>query len=119
MSIIYGFALVALGCWATFTTVKTLASRGGWNEHRALVVIAVAFVASCWLPGVAMLAGAFEPWMPIPLGLCFLALIPLPCYFTWANHGWIRTGRRLLFLAVGAALVAAGFDWLPIAWFGL
>ena len=102
-----------------FTTFKTLASRGGWSEHRTLVVAGALFIASCFLPGITLLVGAFSPWMLIPLGLCYAALVPFPCYFKWANHGWIRTGRTILFLLVGAALVAAGLDWLPLAWFGL
>jgi hypothetical protein len=119
MSVIYGWALIALGCWAGFTTSRTLASRGGWREHRALVLVGVLFVASCFLPGVAMLATAFRPWMLVPLGLCYVVLVPLPCYFKWANHGRVRVGRAVLFLVVAAALVAAGLELLPLAWFGL
>ena len=99
--------------------VKTLASRGGWMEHRTLVLVGAAFVASCLLPGGALLTGAFAAWMLVPLGVCYVALVPLPCYFRWANHGRIRTGRTVLFLLVGAALVAAGLGWLPVSWFGL
>jgi hypothetical protein len=66
-----------------------------------------------------MLSGTFRPWTLIPLGLCYLALIPLPCYFRWANHGWPRTVRCVLFLLVGTALVAVGLEWLPVSWFGL
>jgi hypothetical protein len=117
--VIYGSALIVLGCWATFTTAKTLASRGGWKKHRTLVVVGAVFVTSCFLPGVAMPAGVFTPWMLIPLGLCYLALIPMPCYWRWANDGWIRTGRTVLFLMVGGALVAAGLGLLPVSWFGL
>jgi hypothetical protein len=117
--IIYGSALLALGCWATFTTSQTLTSRDWRTRHRWLVLIGVAFVASCFLPGLAMLAGMFEPWTLTPLGMCYVALIPLPCYFRWANHGWIRTGRNVLFLLVGLGLIAAGLDLLPVSWFGL
>jgi hypothetical protein len=119
VSVVYGSALVLLGCWATFTTFKTLASHGGWTEHRALVGVGAVFVASCFLPGIALLAGPFEPWMLIPLGVCYVVLIPFPCYFEWANRGWIRPGRTILFLLVGAALVAAGIGWLPASWYGL
>lgn len=119
MSVVYGWALIGLGCWAGFTTSKTLGSRGGWREHRTLVVVGAAFIASCFLPGLALLTGAFRPWMLVPLGLCYLALVPLPCYFRWANHGPVRTGRNVLFLLVGAALVAAGVGLLPPAWYGL
>ena len=119
MTVVYGSALVLLGGWATFTTIKTLTSRGGWSEHRMLVVAGVVFVAACLLPGIALLANAFQSWMLIPLGLCYAALVPFPCYFKWANHGWIRTGRTILFLLVGAALVTAGLGWLPLVWFGL
>lgn len=119
VSVLYGSVLIALGCWAAFTTSKTLASRGGWARHRVLVVVGVAFVASCLLPGIAMLSGAFRPWTLIPLGLGYLALIPLPCYWDWANHGWAHTGRTILFLSVAVALLAAGLGWLPVSWFGL
>jgi hypothetical protein len=116
---IYGSALVVLGCWAAFTTSKTLTSRGGWTEHRNLVVIGSVFVAACLLPGVAMLAEGFRSWMLIPLGLCYLALIPFPCYWTWANRGRMRTARTILFTLVGVGFVAAGLDLLPLSWFGL
>jgi hypothetical protein len=119
VSVIYGSALVLLGCWATFTTAKTLASGGGWKKNRTLVLLGLVFVASCFLPGGAMLAGAFRSWMLIPLGVCYIALIPMPCYFRWANHGRIRTARTILFGGVGGALVAAGLDVLPVSWFGL
>lgn len=119
MSLVYGSALVLLGCWATFTTSRTLASRGGWREHRSLVAIGAAFVLSCFLPGVALLAGAFEPWMLIPLGLCYVGLIPFPCYFRWANRGWVHTARTILFVLVSATLVAIGVGWIPVSWFGL
>lgn len=119
MLIIYGSALLALGCWATFTTSKTLTSRDWRTKHRGLVLIGVAFVASCFLPGSAMLTGVFEPWTLTPLGVCYVALIPFPCYFKWANHGRIRTGRNALFLLVGLGLIAAGLELLPVWWFGL
>lgn len=119
MSVAYGSALVLLGCWATFTTSKTLASPGGWSKHRALVILGVVFVASCFLPGVAMLIGAFKSWMLLPLGLSYLVLIPQPCYLKWANRGRIRTARTFLFLLIGAALLAAGLGLLPVSWFGL
>lgn len=117
--IVYGSVLVALGCWATFTTAKTLGSREWRTRHRALGLLGVAFVASCFLPGFAMLTGIFEPWTLIPLGGCYVALIPCPCYFKWVNHGRIRSVRGALFLLVGAGLMAAGFGLLPVSWFGL
>jgi hypothetical protein len=116
---IYGSALIALGCWAAFTSYRTLTSRGAWRKYRAMAVVGAAFIASCFLPGVAFLAGRFEHWMIIPLGLCYLALMRFPCYFEWANHGRIRTWRNVLFLLVGVALVAAGFGLLPSSLFGL
>lgn len=119
MSTIYGAALVLLGCWASFTTAKTVASSRGLSRHRSLIAVGAAFVASCFLPGIALLAGAFVPWMLIPLGVCYLLLLPMPCYWSWANHGSIRTGRTVLFLAVGAALIAAGSEIVPLRWFGL
>ena len=96
----YGSALLALGCWGAFTTWKT--------RDRTLACLGLVFVASCLLPGFALLAGRFGAWMLLPLGVCYLALIPFPCYFRWANHGRIRIARGLLFLLVGVALIAAG-----------
>lgn len=116
---IYGSALVLLGCWATFTSHRTLTSRGAWKKFRAMAIVSAAFIASCFLPGAAFLAGVFEPWMIVPLGLCYLALMRFPCYFEWANHGRIRTSRNVLFLLVGLSFVAAGFGFLPLSWFGL
>ena len=119
MHIFYGTVLIALGCWATFTTLKTVTSHDWRTTRRTLGLLGVAFVASCFLAGLAMLAGMFEPWMLIPLGGCYLVLIPFPCYLRWANHGWRRIGRSALFLLVGAGLIAAGLDLLPVSWFGL
>ena len=119
MPTVYGWILVALGCWAAFTTVQTVAASRGLREHRALAAIGVGFVATCFLPGIALLAEAFAPWMLIPLGTGFLFLLPFPCYFSWANEGWIRTARNLLFAAVGTALVAAGLGLVRLGWFGL
>jgi hypothetical protein len=116
---IYGSALVALGCWGAFTTSTTLASRERRQRHRTLGILGAAFVGACFLPGFAMLTGMFRPWTLIPLGLCYLALIPFPCYFKWANRGRVRTVRAVLFLLVGTGLVAAGLGLLPVSWFGL
>lgn len=118
-STIYGSSLVVLGGWASFTTLKILVSRGGRRRHRTLVVVGGIFVAACLLPGISLLVGAFAPWMLIPLGLCYIALIPHPCYFKWANRGRIRSLRTVLFLSVGGALIVAGLGWLPLSWFGL
>ena len=116
---IYGSTLVALGCWATFTTWRTLRSRE-WRARRGeLGLLGIVFVASCFLPGFALLAGRLESWMVLPLGACFVALIPYPCYFKRANRGRIRTARSLLFLLVGAGLIGAGLGVLPVSWFGL
>ena len=119
MLIVYGSALVALACWATFTTWKTVAAGGWRSTRRTLGPLGTVFVASCLLPGVAMLSGRFAPWMLIPLGVCYLLLIPFPCYFKWANEGWVRKGRVLLFLLAGAGLIAVGVELLPVAWFGI
>jgi hypothetical protein len=119
LTTIYGSALVLLACWATYTTSRVFTSRGGWRGHRTLVVVGVIFVASCLLPGIALLAVRFEPWMLIPLGVSYLALLPLPCYWYWANHGWLHVGRTVAFLLVGTAFVAAGLGLIPLSWFGL
>lgn len=119
MSTLYGSILVALGAWAAYTTARTVSASRGLRRHRTLVLVGACFVASCLLPGVALLALAFAPWMLVPLGACFLALLPMPCYFSWANDGWIRAGRNVLFSAVGAALLAAGIGVLPLRWLGL
>ena len=108
MSTAFGAALVLLGCWGLLTLSRTLASRGGLREHRAIFLVGLAFVASCFLPGLALLAEAFRPWMLIPLGLCYAALIPLPCYFKWANDGWVWRARAVLYVLIAVGLVAAG-----------
>ena len=114
MNLLGGGVLVALGCWGLFTTSRTLGSRGGWDEHRRLVLVSVAFVASCFLPGAALLGERFRPWMLVPLGVCYWALIPFPCYFKWASRGWINTARRVLFFLTGAWLVAMGTGLLAL-----
>jgi hypothetical protein len=116
---LYGSLLVLLGCWATFTTWKTVSSPDWWIRHRTLGIVGFVFVAACLLPGTAMLLDSFEAWMLLPLGFCYVVLIPLPCYFKWANQGWIRGVRNALFLSVAVGLVAAGLGLLPLACFGL
>ena len=111
-----GLALIVLGCWAAYTTSRTLTSRGGWAEHRWLAIIGLVFVGSCFLPGAALLGDRFRPWMLIPLGVGYWVLIPFPCYFKWANHGRINKFRRILFFLVGAGLVAAGAGLVPLGW---
>ena len=115
----YGALLVLLGGWGAFTTSLTV--RGpGWRKRRGLVLSGASFAASCFLPGIALLADGFRIWMLLPLGACYLGMIPGPCYFRWANRpGRIRAARAALFACVGAALIAAGLGWLPVSWFGL
>ncbi len=117
---IYALLLVVRVAWGIFTLSHTLKLTKGWSRLRAQIV----GLEACFIPACLLAASlhwrVFAPWMAAPLGLCFLLLLPLPCYFEAVNRiRWLLVVRNILFVLLGLACFAIAMEWLPLAALGL
>lgn len=72
------------------------------------------------MSAVGFLAGRFAPWMLIPIGVSYLMMLPLPCYFPWITATSLRhTVRNVIFVIIAALFLALGFGVFPISWIGI
>jgi len=67
-----------------------------------------------------LLTARFAQWMLIPIGVSYITMIPLPCYFPWitatTRH---RAVRNAVFVTFAAFLLAFGFGIMPLSVIGL
>lgn len=114
-----GFAL--LGAWGVFTARKSFRVARPWSQRRwNIFLVDVLFSGSCFLCAAALRGAWFQAWLLLPLGASFLWMIPLPCYFDWAERlGWVHAARNILFVVVALVCFAVGMGLLPLSFFGL
>jgi hypothetical protein len=80
----------------------------------------VIFVASCLGCAAALWTDHFQAWMAASIGLSYLLMIPLPCYFELVNRvRWLHAMRDLLFIAVAVFLFAIATGFVPLSFLGL
>ena len=120
-SLFHAAALTLLGGWGVYATCKSVKPERGWSWRRRLVVLVDCFfVASCLGCAAALWIGRFRAWMFAPLGLSYLLMIPLPCYFETVNRvRWLHALRDALFVAVALFCFAVAAGLVPPSALGL
>ena len=118
---IYGGVLILMAFWGVNALRKPARSGGRWSwRRRQIVLVDALYVLSCAGCGLALWAGRFRSWMAAPIGLSYLLMIPLPCYFEWVDRSiWIRAPRNLAFLILAAFLFSIALGWVPLPSLGL
>jgi hypothetical protein len=118
---IYALLLVVRVAWGIFTLRHTLKLTRGWSRLRMQIVGAEAcFIPACLLVAASLHWRVFAPWMTAPLGVCFLLLLPLPCYFEAVNRiRWLHLARNVFFVLLAVAFLAIAVQWVPLTGLGL
>lgn len=74
----------------------------------------------CFTSGIALLMDRFAAWMLVPIGVSYVAMVPLPCYFPWFTAtSRRRVVRNAAFVAFAGILFALGFEVVPLSVVGL
>lgn len=118
---LYAVALTLLGAWGIFATRASARIKKDWSQRRRLAVLVDAlFVVSCLVCAAALWTGRFRAWMAASIGLSYLLMIPLPCYFERVNRARrLHALRDLLFAGVAFFLFAVAAGLIPLSVLGL
>ena len=106
-----------LGVWGAYSARPLASARRPWSWRAWLLAVTlVLLVGSSWTVAGALATGRFAGWMLVPVGLTYLLMLPLPCYFEWVTATRQRHVVRNVVFVVVAALcfaVACGFLEVP------
>jgi len=118
---LYASILTLLGAWGAYTMSKVYKPGRFRSWKRRLILLEdLLFTASCLGCAAALWTGHFRAWMAASVGLSYLLMIPLPCYFEPVNRiRWLHAARNLLFAAVALALFAVAAGIIPLSLLGL
>jgi hypothetical protein len=118
---IYALMLVVRVGWGVFTLNRTVKRGPVWSRMRVQIVGAEAlFIPACLLVAASLQWRVFAPWMAVPLGVCFLLILPLPCYFKAVDRiRWLHFARNALFVLLALGCFAIAMEWLPLSALGL
>lgn len=114
---VYALLLATRVAWGVFTLSRTVKRVPGWSRLRRQIVGAEAcFIPACVLAAASLHWRVFAPWMAAPLGVSFLLLLPLPCYFQAVDRiRWLHLARNALFILLALACFAIAMEWLPLS----
>jgi hypothetical protein len=117
----YAIGLALLGVWGLFTVRRPVKLSGSWSKQRRWIVLVDAFfVMSCLGCAAALWTGQFRAWMGASIGVSYLLMLPMPCYFARVNRvRWLHVARNLLFVAVAAFFLALAVGAVPLTLLGL
>jgi hypothetical protein len=118
---VYAGLLALLGAWGIHAALRSAKPARRWSPRRKqIVLVDVLFVVSCFGCAVALGTGRFRAWMISSIGICYLLMIPLPCYFEWFNRNRAAHAiRNALFVVVALALLAIAAGLVPLSLLGL
>jgi hypothetical protein len=118
---VYAAGLALLGAWGVFSGAQTWKRARQWSGlRRRLFVVGMVFTFSCFACAGGLWLGRFRAWLLVPLGLSFLGMIPLPCYFRAVDERrWAHAARNVLFAAVALFCLLLGFGVMPLSLIGL
>jgi len=113
--------LLLLAIWGTFASHRLWSAKRPWSRNvwlfLACVILAVGGAATS---AIGLLVDRFDPLMLLPVGVSYLLMLPLPCYFKWITATRRRhTVRNVLFVLFAAALIMLGLRILPLSLIGL
>ncbi len=114
---VYAALLVVRAGWGVYTLSRALKLAPVWSRLRVqIVAVEALFIPACLLPAAALHGGTFAPWMAAPLGVCFLLILPLPCYWEAVDRiRWLHLLRNALFVLLALLCFAIAVRWLPLA----
>jgi hypothetical protein len=117
----YACGLALLGAWGLYAVRKPVNVPGSWTwRRRRTVLVDTFFAVSCFSCAAALWTDRFQAWMAASIGMSYLLMIPLPCYFELVNRvRWVHALRDLLFIAVAVFLFAIAAGFIPLSLLGL
>jgi hypothetical protein len=121
MESFYAVFLLLLGVWSLFSSPKHVGKSGIFSWHLWLSICATCLLAfGGFTAGVALFASRFSRWMLLPIGVSYICMLPLPCYF----HSLTSTARRRAirnsaFGGFALFLLALGVGIIPLSVIGI
>lgn len=115
------YFLFFLGGWGVVASRALVHASRPWS-HRTWFSLSsvVLLICSAWAGGVTLVTGHFAPWMFVPLGVSYILMLPLPCYFPWITETSLRHFlRNVIFSILAAACLAVGLKIIPMSAIGL
>lgn len=102
--------LAGLAAWGLYAGRRHPTPRWPWTLRQWLAVLTfVLLIGGATLCAVCLAAGVFRRWMLIPVGLAYLTMLPMRCYFPWVTatpRRWLV--RNVFFVLIAVALVGLG-----------
>lgn len=113
--------LLLLAAWGTFTSHRLFSAKRPWSRLKWLSFCCIVLLVGGSLSsGAGLLTGHFAPWMLIPIGISYITMLPLPCYFPWVTATNRRRAlRNATFIVFATLLLGFGFGIIPLSDAGL
>jgi hypothetical protein len=113
--------LFLLGAWGVVASRSLIHASRPWSLQAWLFLLsAVLLVGSAWGACATLATGHFAPWMLVPLGVSYILMLPLPCYFPSLTGTRLRfILRNIVFVAFAAVCIALGLKIIPVSAIGL
>ena len=120
MRIVIAVFLLLLAAWGLYAGRRIGIPRWPWSVRSWLFCVTIVLLeGGALLSGVSLLAGVFAPWMLLPMGVAYITMLPLPCYFPWVTATRRRWAvRNLIFTLIAVSLLALGLGFLPLPLIG-
>ena len=121
MRLPFAICLSLLSLWGVYVSSTHISVKHPWCLRRWLTLLIIAVLLSGSITSsVTLLTRSFAPWMFVPIGVSYILMLPLPCFFPWITD---TRGRRLvrnaIFIFVAAFFLLFGFGAIPVSIIGL
>ena len=120
MRIVIAVFLLLLAAWGLYAGRRIGIPRWPWSVRSWLFCVTILLLeVGALLSGVSLLAGVFAPWMLLPMGVSYITMLPLPCYFPRVTATRTRrVVRNSIFVLIAATLLVLGMELLPLPLIG-
>jgi hypothetical protein len=117
----YATFLLLLGVWSLFSSRKHVGRVSTASWHIWLSICATRLLAfGSFTAGVALFASGFSRCMLLPIGLSYICMLPLPCYFhSLTSTAQRRAIRNSAFGGFALFLLALGIGIIPLSVIGI